>query len=150
MFKMRYFVVTVAALAVMAVGAGAQQRSSGALPSAVTAAFVKAYPKATIDKWAAEQRDGKTVFEIESHEGAQSRDLLYAANGQLIEYEEAVTIAELPAAVRQALSRAYPGNTLQKAERVVRGDVTEYEVLIKGATAMEVVLSPGGAILKVL
>ena len=152
MFKIRYFVVfTVAALAATVVGAGAQQRSrSGALPPAVTAAFAKAYPNAAIDRWAAEVRDGQPVFEIESHEGKQKRDLLYATDGQMIEYEEAVTIAELPAAVRQAVSKAYPRATLQKAERVVRGDVTEYEVLIKGATVKEVVLSAGGAILKAL
>ena len=152
MFKTRYFVFfTVAAFAATVIGAGAQQGSrSGALPPAVTAAFAKAYPKAAIDQWGAEQRDGQPVFEIESHEGTQKRDLLYTANGQLIEYEEAVTIAELPAAVRQAVSKAYPRATLQKAERVVRGDVIEYEVLIKGATIKEVVLSAGGAILKAL
>ncbi len=152
MFKIRYFVFfTVAAFAATVIGTGAQQGShSGALPPAVAAAFAKAYPKAAIDQWGAEQRDGQPVFEIESHEGKQKRDLLYAANGQLIEYEEAVTIAELPAAVRQAVSKAYPRATLHTAERVVRGDVTEYEVLIKGANVKEVVLSAAGAILKVL
>ena len=147
---MRYFVV-VAALAATVVGAGAQQRSrSGAPPPAVAEAIAKAYPNAAIDRWVAEVRDGQPVIEIESHEGKQTRDLLYTQKGQLIEYEEAVTIAELPAAVRQAVSKAYPRATLQKAERVVRGDVTEYEVLIKGATVKEVVLSAGGAILKAI
>lgn len=152
MFTTRYVVLfTVAALAAAGIGAGAQQRAgAGALPPAVTRAFAKAYPKATIDQWGAEQRDGQPVFEIESHEGKQNRDLLYTANGQLIEYEEAVTMAELPAAVRQAVRKAYPRATVQQAERVVRGDVTEYEVLVTGVNVKEVVLSAGGAILKAL
>lgn len=149
MFKIRYFILAVAMVAAMVIGAAALQRSfAGALPPQVKAAFAKAYPKAVIDHWAAEQRDGQRVFEIESHEGQQKRDLLYNADGQVIEFEEAVVAAELPSEVRHAVSKAYPRATVQKAERLVRGQVTEYEVFLKGATVKEVVLSPTGSILK--
>lgn len=151
MFKIQYCTVAVAMLGAIAAGAAAQQPThAGALPPAVKAAFAKAYPKATVDHWAAEQREGQAVFEVESHEGQQKRDLLYSAGGHLIESEEAVAVAELPSVVRQALKEAYPHAIVQHAERVVRGQVIEYEVLLKGAGVKEVVLSAGGSILKTL
>lgn len=147
MVKIPHIVAIVMLVAV--VGAAARQTSNtGALPPAVRAAFTKAYPKAVIDRWAAEQRDGAPVFEVESHEGTQKRDLLYAANGELIEFEEALPVGKLPAAVRQAVSKAYPRATVESAERLVRGHVIEYEVLLKGANVKEVLLSSGGVILK--
>lgn len=135
-------------IAMTGAAAAGQKSSSGTLPVAVNSAFEHAHPKATIDHWAAEIKNGQPVFEIESHEGQQKRDLLYAADGRLIESEEMIEVASLPDAVRQAVSKAYPKATMQKAERVVRGQVTEYEVSLKGAKVKEMVLHADGTVVK--
>jgi len=141
--------LTLALLIAMTGAADARQQStSSTMPAAVRTAFEQAHPKATIDHWAAEKKDGQPVFEIESHEGQQKRDLLYAADGRLIESEETIGVASLPEAVRQAVTRAYPKATMQKAERVVRGQVTEYEVSLKGAKVKELVLHADGTLVK--
>jgi len=41
---------------------------------------------AVIDRWVAEEREGQPVFEVESHEGTQKRDLIYS--GLADKYEE--------------------------------------------------------------
>lgn len=141
--------LTLALLIAMTGAAAAGQKApSNTLPAAVKNAFEHAHPKATIDHWAAEKKDGQPVFEIESHEGQQKRDLLYAADGRLIESEEMIEVASLPDAVRQAVTKAYPKATMQKAERVVRGQVTEYEVSLKGAKVKEMVLHADGTLVK--
>ncbi len=141
--------LTLAVLIAMTGAAAARQKSpSNTMPAAVRTAFEHAHPKATVDHWAAETKDGQPVFEIESHEGQQKRDLLYAADGRLIESEETIEVAALPEAVRQAVTKAYPKATMQKAERVVRGQVTEYEVSLKGAKVKELVLHADGTLVK--
>ena len=135
-------------IAMTGAAAAGQQSSSGTLPAVVKAAFEQSHPKATMDHWAAEKKDGQPVFEIESHEGQLKRDLLYAADGRLIESEEMIDVTSLPDAVRQAITKAYPKATMQKAERVVRGQVTEYEVALKGAKVKEMVLRADGTLVK--
>lgn len=148
MLRLRSFIATIAVLAtvVAALAQGAPQVQP--LPSPIERAFAKAYPKATIDRWMAEEREGQSVFEVESHEGTQKRDLIYTPKGQLLEYEEEVAVGALPAVVRQAVQKAYPHATLANAERVVRGTVSEYEVILKRAAIKEVVVSATGVIIK--
>lgn len=150
MFRLHAFVVASAIVATSVVGAAAQHASPpDRLPRAVQSAFTKAHPKGVIDHWAAEQRDGSQVFELETHEGTVKRDLLYAANGTLIESEESIPEADLPVVVRQAVRKAYPRAAIQSAERVVRGKTTEYEIGLAGAETKELVVSAGGAIVTV-
>lgn len=141
--------LSLALLFAMTGAAVAGQKSPlGTMPAAVRTAFEHTHPNATIDHWAAETKDGQPVFEIESHEGQQKRDLLYAADGRLIESEETIEVASLPEAVRQAVTKAFPQATMQKAERVVRGQVTEYEISLKGAKVKEMVLNTDGTVVK--
>lgn len=149
MFRITSFVTTIALLVAAVAGIAAQGRSPAqALPSAVEKAFAKAYPKAVIDRWVAEDREGQPVFEVESHEGTQKRDLIYSTDGHLIESEEAVTVAALPSEIRQAVQKAYPHATLVNAERVIRGTTSEYEVRLRGAAVKEVVVNASGVIVK--
>ncbi len=116
-------------------------------PQAVMTAFQKAYPKATIRDISKEMKDGKTYYEIESMDGAQRRDLLYLADGTVFEIEEAMNTGDLPKAITNALSTKYPKGKVQRAERITRGNVTQYEVLIEnGEDNLEVLLDSKGAI----
>ena len=148
MTGIRSFIATIAVLAnaVAASAQGAPQLEP--LPSAIERAFARAYPGATIDRWVAEKREGQPVFEVESHEGTQKRDLIYTPKGQLLEFEEAVAVGALPTVVRQAVQKAYPHAALVNAERVVRSTISEYEVILRGTAVKEVVVSATGIILK--
>lgn len=114
------------------------------LPAPVTAAFKAAYPHATIRGTAKETEGGKTVYEVESVENGRSRDLIYAADGQVIEIEEQMNPADLPAPVTAGLKKLYPTATVAVAEKLTRGKTIQYELTIKGAAKKSVSFTPDG------
>ena len=118
------------------------------LPAAVADAFKKAYPNAVIKNWAKETEGGKVQYEIESMDGAQARDINYAADGTVLVMEEALPTADLPAAVSAAVAKTYPKATITKVERVTKGKETQYEVFLKGAKVPEALFSPDGKPIK--
>lgn len=119
------------------------------LPKAVLEAFQKSYPHATIKGTSTEREGGVTFFEIESIDGSTHRDLLYKKDGTVAEIEEAVEPGSLPAGVKAALNKKYPGYKVTKAEKTTRGSVKDLEVLIsKGKTRREIVFDESGKIKK--
>jgi hypothetical protein len=119
------------------------------VPAAVIFAFEQAYPKAKIVGTAMETEDSVTFYEIESKEGKVNRDILYRADGTVKELEESLTKAQLPPAIKSALSSEYPEGKIQKAEKTTRDGAVFYEVHMKsGKDRMEVVLDDSGKILK--
>ena len=113
--------------------AGEKKESVAKLPAAIKTAFSKAYPSATIKGVSTEKEDGKVVWEVESTDGGQGRDLLYSADGQVIEVEEAIETASLPAAVKAALMKAALGASILKVEHLQKGTTEAYEVQVKTA-----------------
>mgnify|MGYP000408516432 CR=1 FL=1 len=145
-----FFVATVALSISATSGIQAQTMTKEQLPKAVVSAFEKAYPSATLKSASREKNGGKTCYELESMDGAQSRDIIYAADGTVIEIEESVTPASLPASVAQALSTHFPNAPIKKAEKLIRGAVVEYEVVTTvGKQNNEVIMDEKGKILKV-
>jgi hypothetical protein len=116
------------------------------LPAPVTAAFKKTYPNATIRGTAKETEGGKTVYEVESVENGKARDLIYAADGAVMEIEEEMNPAELPAPVAASLKKLYPTATIAVAERLSKGTAVQYELQIKGATKKSVSFLPDGTL----
>jgi hypothetical protein len=119
------------------------------LPKAILSAFEKAYPKATIKGLSSELEEGKTYFEIESVDGKISRDLLYLADGTVVEIEEGVSTADLPSAVKATLQKEYPKGKVVKAEKTTKGDAVTYEMKVSsGKTHAELVIDPAGKVIK--
>lgn len=149
----RSFFVATAALSLSALSgatATAQTMTKEQLPKAIVSAFEKVYPTATFKAASVEKDGGKTCYEIESMDGAQARDIIYAADGTVIEIEESITPASLPTSVAQALSTRFPNAPIKKAEKLIRGVVVEYEVVIAlGKQHKEVIVDEKGKILKV-
>ncbi len=114
------------------------------LPAPVTAAFKQAYPKATIRGTSKETENGKTVYEVESVEHGKARDLIYGADGTVMEIEEEIGPADLPAPVIASLKKLYPTATIAVAERMTKGTAVEYELQIKGAAKKSVAFMPDG------
>ncbi len=119
------------------------------LPAAVQEAFAKAYPHAKILGTSTEKEEGKLMYEVESIDGKQRRDLLYTADGTAVEIEEQIAPDAVPAAVRAGLEKEHPKCTIQKVETITKGKTTNYEVVIEhGKKRYEVVVDPHGKIVK--
>ncbi len=108
------------------------------LPAAVTTAFKKAYPNATIRGTSKETEDGKTLYEVESVENGKARDFLYSPDGTVIEVEEEMNAADLPAPVAAGVKKLYPTATVAVAEKQTRGTTVQYELKIMGAAKKSV------------
>jgi hypothetical protein len=119
------------------------------LPPAVLAAFQKAYPKAVIKGASKEIEKGQTYYEIESVDGKMNRDLLYAADGKVVEVEEAVAHGALPAAVLKALDKAYPGYKIVKAEELRKDGQRFFELQLQVKDKkVDVTVDPSGKIVQ--
>jgi|GEM_PF-469747 len=119
------------------------------LPPAVLGAFQKAYPKAEIKGASKETEKGVTYYEIESVDGKMNRDLLYAADGKVVEVEEAVAPGALPAAVLKALEKAYPGYQILKAEDLLKDGQKLFELQIQvNGKKTGVTIDPSGKIIQ--
>jgi uncharacterized membrane protein YkoI len=114
------------------------------LPDAVSKAFKTAYPGAVIKGTDKETENGKTVYEVESVDKGLNRDLLYAENGTVLECEEQVKEADLPAPVMAAFKQAYPKATITKAEKTTKGTVVQYDLALKNAAKPEASFFPDG------
>jgi len=116
-------------------------------PAAVVTAFQAAYPRAKILDVSIETVNGKDYYEIESQDGATRRDLLYTADGAVYQTEELMGVADLPLKVTESVLSKYPAAKMQKAEKITRAGVTEYEVLAEvGEDNLEILVSADGQI----
>jgi uncharacterized membrane protein YkoI len=129
--------------------AGEEEIDVKDLPQAVLKAFQKAYPKAEIKVASKEDEDGQIVYEIESVDGKQVRDILYSAEGAVLEVEEAILFKTLPEAVQKTINDRYPEAEVEKAEKITKDGVTNYEVVIENDDeTMEIKLDAQGKIVK--
>jgi hypothetical protein len=125
-----------------------EARETGAkveLPAAVASAFKKAYPDAVINASSTETEDAKTIYEIESVDKGMNRDLLYAADGTVLECEEQIEEADVPAPVMAAMKKAYPQATITKVERTTKGKTLQYDFTLAGAPVPEASFLPDGS-----
>ncbi len=119
------------------------------LPPAVLSAFKTSYPNAVIKGTSKETEKGITYYEVESVDGKLNRDLLYTADGKAAEIEEAILPERLPAAVQQALAKAYPGSKILKAEALTKGDQKLFELKIQVQDKKKgVTIDPSGKIIE--
>ncbi len=116
------------------------------LPAPILAAFRTSYPNATIKNAAKETEDGKIVWEVESVDNGLARDLVYKPDGTVVEFEEQIEPATLPAAVSAALKAKYPKATITKAEKLMKGTALTYEMALKGVAVKSVEITPEGTI----
>ncbi len=115
------------------------------VPAAVLKAFADAYPKAVIKGCKTESEKGKKFFEVESLDGKTKRDLLYTADGTVVEVEESVEMSQVPDAVTKALKKDFPSGKIVGSEKTTHGGTTSFEFVVKsGNKKVEVAYSPEG------
>jgi hypothetical protein len=116
------------------------------LPAPILTAFRTSYPNATVKGAAKETEGGKTVWEVESIDNGLARDLIYNPDGTVVEFEEQIDPASLPAAVSAALKAKYPAASITKAEKLMKGTTITYEMALKGAAVKAIEITPDGKI----
>jgi uncharacterized membrane protein YkoI len=131
--------------------AGEKELNKSQVPKAVIAAFEKAYPNAKGLEFEEEVFEGKAAYEVEYKGNGKEYELLYSADGALLQKEEEIDGKSLPEPVAQAIKKAYPKAEIKEVEKLMKPDstVTGYEVEIKSAgKEIELELDISGNILK--
>lgn len=126
-----------------------EQLAKQDVPGAVLSAFEKTYSKAVVKGYSREEKDGKTLYEVESLEGKIHRDVSYLEDGSLVLVEEVVAVKSLPEAVRQTVKKEHPKGKIELAEKIMQGTTIKYEVVVtEGKKKLEIKLDASGKVLK--
>ncbi len=110
-------------------------------PASVKTSFDKQFPGVSA-KW--EKEDGN--YEAMFTSGKQEMSATFEENGTMIESEAEIAVTELPASVRDYISKNYNGATIKEASKITLADGTvQYEAAIKGK---DVIFDASGSFLK--
>jgi uncharacterized membrane protein YkoI len=134
-----------------AASAAEKELSKSEVPKAVIESFEKAHPSAGDVEFEEEAFQGKTAYEVEYQENGKEYELVYSADGTLLEKEEDIDPKTLPEAIVAAVTKAHPGATIKEAEKKMKpdGTITGYEVEIEQAgKEIELELDVNGRILE--
>jgi hypothetical protein len=114
-------------------------------PPAVTRAFEKAYPGATIAAITPERENNRPVFRIDGTQNGKRRSVLYDASGAVIEVIEQVDEKELPQPVAAAM-HSHPRAIYVTGFKVTRGGNVEYRLTVRGTRKTAMVAKPDGTV----
>jgi len=101
------------------------------LPPVVQKAVKEKTKGATLVGLSKEKEKGKTFYEAETKVSGKTRDLLFDAAGVVVDVEEEVDLASIPAAAKAAIEKKSSGGTIEKVETVTHGSDVSYEAAIK-------------------
>jgi hypothetical protein len=117
-----------------------------ALPPAVEKTVAAQTQGATIKGFNEEQENGKTYYEAELTVNGHSKDILIDPTGAVVEIEEQVDLASLPAAVQSGLQAKAGSGKLGKVESITKHDkIVAYEAkVMTNGKRSEVQVGPDG------
>ena len=120
------------------------------LPAAVEKTVAAESQGATIKGFAREVEKGKTYYEAEMSINGHAKDILMDTRGNIVEVEEQVDMATLPASVQDALKQAAGTGTIEMVESLTKkGKLVAYEGHVKrGNKRSEISVGPNGEKLK--
>jgi hypothetical protein len=104
---------------------------------------------ATIRGLSKEVENGKTQYELETKVNGRNRDLLIDPTGKVLEVEEEVDIATLPATIQAEMKKSLGEGKVLLLESVTKdGVLTGYEASVqKGGKKSSVAMGPDGKVL---
>jgi len=101
------------------------------LPPAVQKTTYKVSKGATVRGYEYEIQDGKVDYIVELTVRGHSKNVTIALDGTVLEIEEEVVMATLPAAVREGLQREAGKGTINKVESLTKnGKLVLYEATV--------------------
>jgi len=120
------------------------------LPAVVMAQGTKMLDGGTIKSCVKDTSAGKVTYELETLKDGRSKDISLDAKGNVLEVEEQVDQASLPAPVVAAIQKAAHGGTVGKVESLTRGGaLVSYETTITlNGKRHEVTFRPDGSATK--
>jgi uncharacterized membrane protein YkoI len=118
------------------------------VPAPIQQAFRKTFLGVSIKQAEIEEKDGKLIYHLAGKRNGNEVELIYAMEITLIEQQEDIAIAELPAAISASIKAAHPNATVTEAEKITKsGTLIGYEVEIKeGNENLELRITPDGKI----
>ena len=124
--------------------------SKDALPPAVQKTAAAQSTGATVTGYSQDREDGKLEYEVEMTVADHSKDVTIAPDGQLLEIEEQVQLAALPADVQAGLHKKAGHGSITKVESLTKhGALVAYEAQVRnGAKRFEVQVGPQGQTLE--
>jgi hypothetical protein len=102
------------------------------VPSLVKKAFAAKFPHATNIKWG---KENAKEYEAEFKQDNISVSANFKSNGDWVETETTIPVADLPLAVSNAIRIKYPGSEISRTEKLEKpGNKIYYEavVIVKG------------------
>ena len=111
------------------------------VPMPVKQAVRRVFPNAIVRRYSTEMEGGRSIYEAELLESGQHRSLDITADGQVLEVETQLSVAQLPPRVASAAQRG--GARIVHAERAIAGHDTSYELRLQGRRG-ELKLRPNG------
>jgi uncharacterized membrane protein YkoI len=142
-----FFLALPALLLASGVSAAEKRVKMESLPPAVQKTVQEQAKGATIRGLTKETEDGKTFYEAELKINGHNKDLLIDPAGSVVEIEEEVALASLPAAVKDAIQKHAAKGRIALVESVSKnGSLVAYEAKIKTAgKTSEVRVNPDGS-----
>ncbi len=146
---MRSFLRSVALMAVTAtVFVGSVRAEEKAvpldqLPTPVTAAVKKMFPKAEMLKASREKEGQQIEYEVTVKENGKKIDVTMEESGEIKSLEKEMALKDLPKAVTKTLEKMYPQATQKSAEAVFeiedgKEELEFYEIHLKTANDKEI------------
>jgi hypothetical protein len=131
-------------------GAHAKSLKLADLPEPVRKAVEGQTIGAQIKNIIRERDQGKTYYEVESIRNGKARDFLVDATGSLVEVEEEIDLASLPAAARVTIEKQAVGGVITREGSLTKGSsVTTYEATVtKRRKKSEIAVTDSGAPVK--
>lgn len=114
----------------------------GDLPKSVQAAFLDAMGSAKPGATMIEKEGGHTYYEAEYESEGKAHAIKATEEGVVVEHEQAVAVADLPAGIAERLNKAAGKAEITEAELVT---ITFYEITVKrGEKERELQILPNG------
>jgi hypothetical protein len=142
--------LTLIATALCAIPSSAEEHekkiSRSDLPPAVEKTVAAQTQGAAIRGFNEEKENGKTYYEAELTVNGHTKDILIDATGAVVEVEEQVDFASLPAAVQSGLQAKAGSGKLGKVESITKHDkVVAYEAkVVTNGKRSETQVGPDG------
>ena len=101
---------------------------------------------ATVRGFSTEKENGLTIYEAELMVNGRSRDVSMDANGSVLEVEEQLDLASLPAAIQDGLKKKAGAGKITRVESLTKkGKLVAYEAVVQdGTKKREIQVGPDG------
>lgn len=130
-----FLFISIAGLALLLhAGCGSTSNQKIMSEQTVTSKAQKSFPKSVIVSTHKEQRDGKSVFAVETKEGQDRRSLIYSESGILIEMIQGLQPASLPPMITKSVQAQYPDGVVFSAQKITRGKTVTFQLAVRSGT----------------